>query len=303
MSKLIKCHSCQAEIASDSKACPKCGSPNKKGGCLKVVFGGFLVVVSVMFLIAAGSTEKGGAESASETNKEADAAPAPQKEIAAMPVSKKTDDTASAPKGSDNISKSASKSVSEREKLKVKGLWVGMPADQVLSIITPVIKEVLTSVEPGSEITKRCFDSKGELLSAAILREKRSDGGEVLQVSLDSREPYSMFFRVMSAKDGLVDDLYFSSLFFSTTKISYEDFVMQFIKSYKLALIGAKAIVESGGPNGRSDGGHKYAWICDLPIGVKIQIGKNFDQWVRLGKIESEAERLSKLNEAKKGFN
>lgn len=36
MSKLIKCKSCETEMASDAKQCPKCGSPNKKGGCLTI---------------------------------------------------------------------------------------------------------------------------------------------------------------------------------------------------------------------------------------------------------------------------
>lgn len=62
MSKLINCRACGVEIAFDSAACPKCGSPNKKKGCGQIVVGFLILGVGVAILGAASSTgnkEKG----------------------------------------------------------------------------------------------------------------------------------------------------------------------------------------------------------------------------------------------------
>ncbi len=55
MSKLIKCKTCEAEMAADAKICPKCGAKNtQKKGCMYVIklcgvaFIGLLVLSSIL---------------------------------------------------------------------------------------------------------------------------------------------------------------------------------------------------------------------------------------------------------------
>jgi len=305
MSKLIKCKSCQAEIASDSKACPKCGSPNKKGGCLRIVFGGVLVVVSVMVLIATGSTEKGEGNAGSKTEKDESSASVPKKDNAATPSQKKDDSAVSGPQGNESSAKNAVKPArptNEREKLKVKGLYIGMQADQVIAAITPVIKEICATADPKLKLSERLFNSEGELLPTVIERVKGDDGGESVVVNPTNVGYGYQFFTFSSSKEGLLRALGFEPIFFKAEQISYEDFVQQFVNGYKLLQIGPKAIVASGGANGRTDGLHELMWICDLPIGVRVTIDKQ-NKYLRLRQIESEAERARKLEDAKKGFN
>jgi RNA polymerase subunit RPABC4/transcription elongation factor Spt4 len=251
MSKLIKCHSCQAEIASDSKACPKCGSPNKKGGCLKAVFGGFLVVVSVMFLIAAGSTEKGGSESKSETNTDSDVAPVPKKEVAAKPVPKKDDDTASHSIGSGSTSKSAPKTAGEREKLKVKGLYIGMSSKDAADVALNLFKDLKDS----SSYLNADGQLKSEMISEFNSNQQRQFFGDEL-VSIDPIEGTRL--TVYGPKENFL-------LFFNTTEtgevvrigigcklvnlepdFDIEEFAQKLVNSYKLVLIDPKAVFNAG---------------------------------------------------------
>ena len=67
MNKLITCGTCNTEMASDAKTCPKCGSPNKKkGGCLKIVGIGFAVIVGIAIIgaMAGGGDKKSAIERA-----------------------------------------------------------------------------------------------------------------------------------------------------------------------------------------------------------------------------------------------
>jgi hypothetical protein len=290
MSKLIKCRSCQAEIASDSKACPKCGSPNKKRGRLGIVFGVVLAVASVLFLIAAGSAEKGELNAESKTEKDESSASVPKKDNAGTSSQKKDTSTVSGPKGN------------EREKLKVKGLYIGMRADQVIAAITPAIKEICQTADPDLKLSERLFNSEGEFLPTVIQRKEGDNGGEVVVINPTNVKFGYRFFSFSSTKEGLVDQIGFEPIFFKAEQISYEDFVQQVIDGYKLVLIGPKAILASGGANGRTDGLHANLWICDLPIGVRVSIGKQ-TKYLMLRKIESEAEHARKLEDAKKGFN
>lgn len=62
MSKIITCGTCNTEMASDAKACPKCGSPNKKkGGCIKIVGIAFAVIIGLAIIgaITGGGGKKG----------------------------------------------------------------------------------------------------------------------------------------------------------------------------------------------------------------------------------------------------
>lgn len=62
-SKMIKCKTCGADIASNAKACPSCGAKNKKPIFTKWWF--WLLVIIVIAAIAGGS---GGGEKSSETS-------------------------------------------------------------------------------------------------------------------------------------------------------------------------------------------------------------------------------------------
>jgi len=68
MSKIVKCKTCQNEIAADAKACPKCGSPNKgKVGCLKIAGIGFGVFI-VLGIIGSMVDDKKGADTSSSAS-------------------------------------------------------------------------------------------------------------------------------------------------------------------------------------------------------------------------------------------
>lgn len=72
MSKLIKCKSCETEMASGAKQCPKCGSPNKKGGCLKIAGIGiaafFILGIFGAILSEDGGTTGGSSSSSSSSS-------------------------------------------------------------------------------------------------------------------------------------------------------------------------------------------------------------------------------------------
>ena len=69
MSKLIHCKSCQKEMASDAKACPSCGSPNKKnGGCLKIIGWGILGIIVIGIISSAGSKSGDSSSTSSSTS-------------------------------------------------------------------------------------------------------------------------------------------------------------------------------------------------------------------------------------------
>lgn len=50
MSKMITCKSCNAEIASSAKSCPKCGAKNKKPVYKRVWFWVVIVIVAIIFI-------------------------------------------------------------------------------------------------------------------------------------------------------------------------------------------------------------------------------------------------------------
>ena len=67
MSKIIKCKTCQTEIASDAKTCPKCGAPNKKKGCMTYILYvvGGLFGLGILGAITNGGSKKSGSSSSS----------------------------------------------------------------------------------------------------------------------------------------------------------------------------------------------------------------------------------------------
>ena len=67
MSKLIKCKSCDTEMASDAKQCPKCGSPNKKSGCLKIAGIG-IAAFFILGIFGAILSEDGGTSGSSSSS-------------------------------------------------------------------------------------------------------------------------------------------------------------------------------------------------------------------------------------------
>ena len=62
MSKIIKCKTCGADMASNAKACPACGAKNKKPIYARVWF--WLLVVVVAIIVIAVSTNSGSKSSA-----------------------------------------------------------------------------------------------------------------------------------------------------------------------------------------------------------------------------------------------
>ena len=77
MSKIVKCKTCQAEIAADAKACPKCGSPNKgKVGCLKIFVIGFGVFIALGIIGSILDDKKGTGTSSAASNSKSSSAPA-----------------------------------------------------------------------------------------------------------------------------------------------------------------------------------------------------------------------------------
>lgn len=65
MSKLVSCHSCNNEVSTDAKACPKCGAPTKKkGGILKKVIWGFLGLCVLSAIMRAGGGQESNKTSA-----------------------------------------------------------------------------------------------------------------------------------------------------------------------------------------------------------------------------------------------
>jgi len=287
MSKLIKCKSCQNEIASDCKACPNCGSPNKKRGCLSTIFGVSILFVGIIAIaLASGMNGSKESSSASETAKD--------------------EETASTSKAKDNSSKGESKTAktsNEREKLKVKGLYIGMKEDELLSVVTPLLKEICkTEKMAGLEnLYTEIFDSDGKIRPEAI--RETGDGNKVI---VPRGEQANSLNRLITygiwEGSNSVHTIIFSTYFFTAAKtISHEEFVQQFVNAYKLALIGPKALLESGGVQ------KDKKWTCNLPIGVNVQIVPiNFATWdmfLALQEIESKAEREKKIEDAKKGFN
>jgi len=84
MSSLTKCKTCGSEVASDAKNCPKCGAPNKKGGCLRLIMyagGAFIVlcVVGAVFSGGGGGGDDGSKKSPTAAVQTA-TAPAPKQE-------------------------------------------------------------------------------------------------------------------------------------------------------------------------------------------------------------------------------
>jgi hypothetical protein len=284
MSKLIKCKSCQNEIASDCKACPNCGSPNKKKGCLSTIFGVIILFVGIIAIaLASGMNGSKESSSTSETAKD--------------------EETAPTSKAKDNSSKSESKTAktpNEREKLKVKGLYIGMKEDELLSVVTSLLKEICKTekMEGVENLYTEIFDSDGKIRPEAI----RKDKFGIKVIIPTAKDANRLITYRISDDSNLVESIIFSTYFFSAAKtISHEEFVQQFVNAYKLALIGPKALLESGGVQ------EGKVWACDLPIGVQVRIAPiNFLTWsafLALEKIESKAEREKKIEDAKKGFN
>ena len=56
MAKLINCKSCGNEIASNAKACPKCGAKNSKPFYKKIWF--WVLVVTIIAAIAGSGSNK-----------------------------------------------------------------------------------------------------------------------------------------------------------------------------------------------------------------------------------------------------
>jgi len=230
------------------------------------------------------------------------------KESSSTSETAKDEETAPTSKAKDNSSKSESKTAktsNEREKLKVKGLYIGMKEDEVLSVVTPLLKEICKTkkMEGVENLYTEIFDSDGKIRPEAIRKDKFGNkaiipsAGDAKSLKIQSLITYRI-----SDDSNLVESIFFSTYFFSAAEtISHEEFVQQFVNAYKLALIGPKALLESGGVQ------QGTAWTCDLPIGVKVRIAPiNFLTWsgfLALEKIESKAEREKKIEDAKKGFN
>jgi hypothetical protein len=287
MSKLIKCKSCETEIASDSKACPKCGSPNKKRGCLSIVFGSLILVIGVAALISAASTKDGNESAEFET-----------KEGGASVSSKKGNDTP--PKGEEKTVKSAN----EREKLKVKGLYIGMKSDQFMKAIVPIIKEIC--LRENSEFkVEDVFDSEGHFWEDVIVSRKVGLYKNVELIAITPRTKkqsdgtfhYETVINFIPSKEGYVAYFELLPVCFNMESFDTKVFVPEFIKSYKLALIAPKAILKSGGVEPFKP------WSCALPFGVEVTISSS----VELREITSEAEEAAanakKINDAKKALN
>ena len=285
MSKLIKCKSCETEIASDSKACPKCGSPNKKRGCLSIVFGSLILVIGVAALFSAASTKDGNESAESET-----------KERGASVSSKKGNDTS--PKGEEKTVKSAN----EREKLKVKGLYIGMKSDQFMEAIIPIIKEICLRENSAFKVDD-VFDSEGHFWEDVISSRRSIINGEELIVisprikKSDGTFKHETVIDFTHSEEGYVSYFKLRPVCFNTESFDPKVFVPEFIKAYKLALIAPKAILKSGGVE------FLKPWSCALPFGVEVTISS----CVELMKITSEAEEAAanakKINDAKKALN
>ncbi|MBX3735608.1 MAG: hypothetical protein KF715_02875 [Candidatus Didemnitutus sp.] len=82
MSSLTKCKTCGSEMASDAKNCPKCGAPNKKGGCLRLIMyagGGFIALCVVGAIFSGGGGDSGSKSSPAAAVQPA-TAPAPKQD-------------------------------------------------------------------------------------------------------------------------------------------------------------------------------------------------------------------------------
>jgi hypothetical protein len=251
---------------------------------LSTIFGVIILFVGIIAIaLASGMNGSKESSSASETAKD--------------------EETASSSKAKDKSSKSESKTAktsNEREKLKVKGLYIGMKEDELLSVVTPLLREICKTekMEGVENLYTEIFDSDGKIRPEAI-RETRS-GDKVIVPH--GEQPNRLITYGIWEGSNSVHTIIFSTYFFTAAKtISHEEFVQQFVNAYKLALIGPKALLESGGVQ------KDKKWTCDLPIGVNVQIAPiNFATWdafLALQEIESKAEREKKIEDAKKGFN
>lgn len=292
MSKMTQCKSCQADIASDCKACPKCGSPNKKGGCLSTIFGVVILIGGVVFLLAAFGTQGDDKDKVvSESEKVSAPALAQQKDIPAAREAKVND------KPSKDPSKPLNET-NEREKLKIKGLYVGMPSDQVMAAIIPTLKQMCSKENPPLKYGT-IFDSDGNFLPEVVKTEEKQ-GLKIVQIVPVGSDLIS---EIVSSQNGEIVRILFTGMFFNADeKMDSKVFIQQFINSYKLHLIAPMAVVKSGG----ADGGSAGIWECALPIGVNVKIFKR-DGGVILEKIASVAEenalKAKQAKDAKAGFN
>jgi hypothetical protein len=298
MSKLIKCKSCQNEIASDCKACPNCGSPHKKRGCLSTIFGVIILFVGIIAIaLASGMNGSKESSSTSETAKD--------------------EETAPTSKAKDNSSKSESKTAktsNEREKLKVKGLYIGMQSDQVLTAITPAINQ-LSSTQALKIDGEDILNSAGQIISKAVLSCEApkllkltfgqnawltavatgSSRGDVMDKILEGD---LLFYCVSRREGGEVESITFPNGRIFNLNVKGKEFVQLFVNSYKLAAISPMALLG----NEETDS----SWSCDFPFGVGVEISKAASS-VFLTKVPSDSEKAQEkakqINDAKKGFN
>lgn len=64
--KMIKCKTCDQEIASNAKACPKCGAKNKKPIYKKWWFWAFIAVVILIVAVSSGGNDTSGNSSSAD---------------------------------------------------------------------------------------------------------------------------------------------------------------------------------------------------------------------------------------------
>lgn len=61
--KMIKCKTCDEEIASNAKICPKCGAKNKKPIYKKLWFWAFIILVILIVAVSSGGDDTSGSSS------------------------------------------------------------------------------------------------------------------------------------------------------------------------------------------------------------------------------------------------
>ncbi len=276
-------------------------------------------MVSVVVLIAAGSTEKGAVKTESKTKEDVDTAPPAVKESVAKSTPKKEPDIVSSSKGNEASSKSTAKTANEREKLKVKGLYIGMPAHEVIEAVTPSIKQLSSTVElkmdgenivntDGAIVQKAIFSCQAqgnlqflpygpEAWLTGVATGKSSGRSASNLFDLLFNDDF-LFFCVSRTKEGEVEWIEFPQGRIFNVDSQGKELVQLFVNSYKLPLIAPTALLKSEET--------EKSWSCKLPFGVGLEIGKNSGT-IALTKIPSEADekaaKTKAAEQAKKGFN
>jgi adhesin HecA-like repeat protein len=231
------------------------------------------------------------------------------KESSSTSETAKDEETAPTSKAKDNSSKSESKAAktsNEREKLKIKGLYIGMQSDQVLAAITPAINQ-LSSTQALEIDGENILNSAGQIISKAVLSCKYGQDAWLTAVATGSSRGDVvdkilrgdlLFYCVSRREGGEVESIAFPKGRIFNLNVKGKEFVQLFVNSYKLAAISPMALLGNKETDSR--------WICDFPFGVNVEISKA-EGSVFLAKVPSDSEKAQEkakqINDAKKGFN